>query len=110
MVNDLSKKSGAGGEIKKVIALGIAFCAYIGQGLCDPGVELRIVKLSTNVINPLQHPVTKFRINRAGGEALQLLSHDFPVLLRGVIVAAYSHDCEVSGKQLGLDQVIKRGE
>src|SRR5580765_5216805 len=62
-LNDVAKECWAGGKIKKVIALGVARLVDLRQGLPNSGVELRIMKFTANVKDPLDHPIAEFGIN-----------------------------------------------
>src|SRR6478672_9223524 len=100
MINDVAKESRTGGEIKKVIALGVALLIDLSQGLPNPGVEFRIMEFAAHIKDPLDHPIVEFGIDLAGGEFIQIIAHDLLILFTGVIVAANADDCEIRREQL----------
>src|SRR4051794_22605557 len=106
MVDDVAKKSRAGGKIKKVIALGVALLVDLSQRLPNSGVEFRIMKFSAHIKDPLDHPIAEFGIDLARRKLIKVVAHDLLILFTGVIVAANSDDREVRREQLALDQVV----
>ena len=106
MINDVAEKTWAGGEIKKVIPLGVARLVDLSQGLPNSGVEFRIMKFPAHLKDPLDHPIVKFGIDLARRKLIKIVAHDLLILFTAVIVAANSDDREVRREQLALDQVI----
>src|ERR1043165_1229679 len=98
MFHDVPKKSRTRRKIEKVIASGIAVFIDLRQRLRHSRVEPRIMKFSTNVVDPLHQPGMQFGIYRAGGELLQIVAYDLLVLFPRVIIAADAQNREVSGK------------
>ena len=105
-LNDVAKECWAGGKIKKVITLGVARLVDLSQGLPNSGVELRIMKFTANVKDPLDHPIAEFGINLTRRKLIKIVAHDLLILLAAVIISAHADDREVGRKQFALDQVI----
>ncbi len=108
LLDDGGEKVGSRSQVIKIVAARAVLLVDVSQNAAQLFINLRIVEIARDVVNPAREPMPQVRIDLGGGKIADLLADHVAKLLAVHLIASHAHQRKFLRKQIILGEIVER--